>query len=118
MTPTTKQLPVIVLAMGDPAGISPELTARLVADPLMRETARLVVIADRRVLDEGARVAGVALDIESIAPSAPIPTGVGAPVLVDLGHLDPAAIRVGEVCRRCTETRGPATTRLMSAFAA
>jgi 4-hydroxythreonine-4-phosphate dehydrogenase len=97
MTPTTKQLPVIVLAMGDPAGISPELTARLVADPLIRETARLVVIADRRVLDEGARVAGVALDIESIAPSAPIPTGVGAPVLVDLGHLDPAAIRVGEV---------------------
>ena len=30
MTPTSKQgLPVVVLAMGDPAGISPELTARL-----------------------------------------------------------------------------------------
>jgi 4-hydroxythreonine-4-phosphate dehydrogenase len=83
--------------MGDPAGISPELTARLVADRSIDEVARLVVIADRRVLDKGARVAGVALEIDTIAPSALVPTGSGPPVLVDLGHLDPSAIRVGEV---------------------
>ncbi len=90
-------VPVVVLAMGDPAGISPELTARLIADPSIADAARLVVIADRRVLDQGARVAGVAFDVETIAPNAPIPSGVGPPVLVDLGHLDPATIRVGEV---------------------
>jgi 4-hydroxythreonine-4-phosphate dehydrogenase len=90
-------VPVVVLAMGDPAGISPELTARLMVDPSMHEAARLVVIGDRRVLDAGARVAGVALDVKAIAPNAAIPTGIGPPVLVDLGHLDPAAIRVGEV---------------------
>ena len=98
MTSNLEQtVPVVVLAMGDPAGISPELTARLMADPSIHEAARLVVIADRRVLEQGARVAGVALDVKTIAPNAPIPTGVGPPVLVDLGHLDPSTIRVGEV---------------------
>jgi 4-hydroxythreonine-4-phosphate dehydrogenase len=92
-----RAVPVVALAMGDPAGISPELTARLVADRSITEVARLVVIADRRVLDQGARVAGVALEIDTIAPSAPVPTGSGPPVLVDLGHLDPSTIRVGEV---------------------
>jgi len=90
-------VPVVVLAMGDPAGISPELSARLMADSSIHEAARLVVIADRRALDQGARVAGVTLDVKTIAPNAPIPTGLGPPVLVDLGHLDPSTIRVGEV---------------------
>src|SRR5262245_28619652 len=90
-------VPVVVLAMGDPAGISPELTARVVADRSISEAARLVVIADRRVLDQGARVADIALEIDTVAPSAPVPTGSGPPVLVDLGHLDPSTIRIGEV---------------------
>ena len=51
--------PLIALAMGDPAGISPELTAKLVALDEIRARARLVVIGDRRIFDEGARVAGV-----------------------------------------------------------
>jgi 4-hydroxythreonine-4-phosphate dehydrogenase len=51
--------PVIALAMGDPAGISPELTAKLVSLDEIRSCARLIVIGDRRVLDEGARVAGL-----------------------------------------------------------
>jgi len=98
MTAASEQaVPVVVVAMGDPAGVSPELTARLVTDRSIGEVARLVVIADQRVLDQGARVAGVALEIDTITPSAPIPTGSGPPVLVDLGHLDPSAIRVGEV---------------------
>ena len=40
--------PVLALAMGDPAGVSPELTARLLELPEILETARLVVIGDRR----------------------------------------------------------------------
>jgi 4-hydroxythreonine-4-phosphate dehydrogenase len=49
--------PTIALAMGDPAGISPELTAKVVALPEVRAAADLVVIGDRRVFDEGASVA-------------------------------------------------------------
>jgi 4-hydroxythreonine-4-phosphate dehydrogenase len=90
-------VPMVVLAMGDPAGISPELTARLMADPSIRSAARLVVIGDRRVLDQGARVARVSLEVETITPNAPLPNQAGPPMFVDLGHLDPSAIRVGEV---------------------
>ena len=52
--------PTIALAMGDPAGISPELTAKVVALPEVRDAMRLVVIGDARVFDAGAKLAGVA----------------------------------------------------------
>jgi len=45
------QKPVIALAMGDPAGISPELTAKLACLDEVRACARLIVIGDRRVFD-------------------------------------------------------------------
>jgi 4-hydroxythreonine-4-phosphate dehydrogenase len=51
--------PVIALAMGDPAGISPELTAKVLALPEVRDAARIAVIGDRRVFDEGLAIAGV-----------------------------------------------------------
>ena len=63
--------PTIALAMGDPAGVSPELTARLLADDEVRQAARIVVFGDRRILDEGAKVARVALDIDVVARGAP-----------------------------------------------
>jgi 4-hydroxythreonine-4-phosphate dehydrogenase len=72
--------PVIALAMGDPCGISPELTAKVVALDEVREAARVVVIGDRRVFDEGARVAGVKIpDVE----------------FQDLKHLDPSTVQRG-----------------------
>ena len=89
--------PVIALAMGDPAGISPELTARMLADPEVLGAAGLIVIGDRRVLEEGARVAGVAPRYDVIAPDAPLPAAFSRPVLLDLGSLDPAAVRRGEI---------------------
>jgi 4-hydroxythreonine-4-phosphate dehydrogenase len=60
--------PTIALAMGEPAGISPELTARLLALDDIAARARLVVIGDRRVLDDGARVATVRLDLKNVFP--------------------------------------------------
>jgi 4-hydroxythreonine-4-phosphate dehydrogenase len=72
--------PVIALAMGDPCGISPELTAKVVALDEVRKAARVVVIGDRRVFDEGAKVARTtALPDE----------------FVDLRHLDPTTIQRG-----------------------
>src|SRR5829696_10007646 len=84
--------PVIALAMGDPAGISPELTAKLLALDEVVDKARIVVIGDRRVLDDGARVAAVKLDLVSASPDTDISREERAPVFIDLGHLDPASI--------------------------
>jgi 4-hydroxythreonine-4-phosphate dehydrogenase len=85
--------PLIALAMGDPAGISPELTARLLTDPDVLAAADLIVIGDARVLADGAAVAGVTPDVE-MATGFALPRG-GRPVFLDAGHLDPAQITRG-----------------------
>ncbi|MXQ12093.1 4-hydroxythreonine-4-phosphate dehydrogenase PdxA [Microvirga makkahensis] len=86
--------PVIALAMGDPAGISPELTAKIAALNEIRAAARLIVIGDRRVFDRGAEIADVRPDIRSVAADDPLEAG-SWPVFIDLGHLDPATVEQG-----------------------
>jgi len=86
--------PLIALAMGDPAGISPELTARLVASDAVLAAARLVVIGDPRVLADGAAVAGVSLDAEEISESE-VPACAARPALLQAGRLDPVDIHRG-----------------------
>lgn len=86
--------PTIALAMGDPAGISPELTAKILAQEEVLEAARLVVIGDKRVFDRGAEVAGVRPDIRVVPADRSAEAG-DEPVFVDLGHLDPDDVRQG-----------------------
>ncbi len=83
--------PVVALAMGDPAGISPELTAKLMASDIIRESADLVVFGDWRVLRQGADVAGVSLD-PIVVDHEDAANGAGEAVFVDLRHLDPADV--------------------------
>ena len=88
--------PRIALAMGDAAGVSPELAAKVLADDDVRQAATITVLGDARVLARGAEVAGVALDVDTVREGDAHP-GTGRPVLVDLGHCDPADIAVGQV---------------------
>ncbi|MCK1714410.1 MULTISPECIES: 4-hydroxythreonine-4-phosphate dehydrogenase PdxA [unclassified Bradyrhizobium] len=87
--------PLIALAMGDPAGISPELTAKLVALDDIRARGRLVVIGDRRVFDQGARVAGVRPELNTVELGADVRAAAGDALFIDLGHLDPAEVEQG-----------------------
>ena len=50
--------PRIAMTLGDPAGIGPELIAKLLAEPSVRHEANILLIADRREVEEGMRVAG------------------------------------------------------------
>lgn len=86
--------PVVALAMGDPCGISPELTAKLSADAAVRAACDLVIVGDARVMAEGAKIAGLGLDLASWKPNSPLAFD-GRPVFVDLGHLDPALVQRG-----------------------
>ena len=91
---STATTPLIALAMGDPAGISPELTAKVAALADLRADARLAIIGDIRVFDAGAKIAGVAPDLVRIGAHDAIPA-TDRPVFVDLRHLDPATIERG-----------------------
>ena len=99
MNRSNQSRPVIALAMGDPAGVSPELTAKALALPEVREAADVVVIGDARVFAAGARVAGVAHDVDvRAAPPSERPAG-DRPLLVDLAHLDPAGVQPATATR-------------------
>ncbi|MDV2965684.1 4-hydroxythreonine-4-phosphate dehydrogenase PdxA [Nitratireductor aquimarinus] len=85
----------IAFAIGDPAGISPELSARILADE-KANLGDLIVIGDQRVLALGARQAGLSLDLPVVPREAlegDLPEGT---VLVDMGNCDPENGPIGE----------------------
>ena len=75
--------PRIALAIGDPAGIGPELAARMAADPAVSAAVSLIIVGDQRVLGRGAGEAGIALE------------DLGHLDFRDLRNLDPGTIRLG-----------------------
>lgn len=89
--------PRIALVMGDAAGIGPELTAKLLAMPAVADMARIVVVGDRRVLDQAAHLAGATLDLGPVlAPGEAPRFAAGKPTLLDRRVLDPATIAMGQ----------------------
>lgn len=91
----TNSPPRIALAIGDPAGVGPELAAKLLADEEIRGAMDLLILGDARVLSEGARVANVALDIDRLTSDDSVPEHMVRPILIDIEHLDPKDIEVG-----------------------
>lgn len=64
MNPDIK--PVIALTLGDPAGIGPELIARLLARPEATQQANIVLVGDEWLWREGQRVAGVQVATQAV----------------------------------------------------
>ncbi len=59
---TSSSKPVVALTLGDPAGIGPELIAKLLAKPAATEQANVVLVGDRWLWQDGQRVAGTIVD--------------------------------------------------------
>jgi 4-hydroxythreonine-4-phosphate dehydrogenase len=89
--------PVIGLMLGDATGIGPEICAKLLASGAASEAANVVVVGDRRVLELGMRDAGVKLSYRVHPSLDAIRWPSESLALVDLGNLDPAQIRRGQV---------------------
>jgi 4-hydroxythreonine-4-phosphate dehydrogenase len=98
--------PTIAVAMGDPSGISPELTARILAEPDLRSAARYVVFGDKRLLDLGIADAGVDPQAVVVKPGDALPVTANGPIFVDLSNHEPADLQRG----RATLAGGKAAT--------
>ena len=59
MSHPNEQLPAIVLTMGDPAGIGPEVVLKALADPELQGLVRWVVAGDETVLQKTSALCGV-----------------------------------------------------------
>jgi 4-hydroxythreonine-4-phosphate dehydrogenase len=57
--------PRIALVIGDPAGIGPELVARLLADSDARPSSRVLLIGSRKAIADGAASAGLANPLQA-----------------------------------------------------
>ncbi len=88
--------PVIAIVPGDCTGIGPEQTAKLFAAGRMRDVARMVVVGDIRVLELGAKQAGVDLNFRRYQSPASVDWDADGVPVVDLGNVDPEKMKIGE----------------------
>jgi 4-hydroxythreonine-4-phosphate dehydrogenase len=86
-------LPRVGLLLGDPAGIGPELVAKLLGGDDLDPEVRTIVLGDPRVLARGQEIAGLALDLPVIAS---VSSDGAGPVLLEGPAIDPADAPIGE----------------------
>ena len=91
------RLPVIGLMLGDMTGIGPEICAKLLGARKFRNEARVVVIGDARVLALGARDARIELKWQTFPSADAVDWSRDEVPLVDLGNVDPAQLKRGEM---------------------
>ncbi|MCB2227262.1 MAG: 4-hydroxythreonine-4-phosphate dehydrogenase PdxA [Desulfarculaceae bacterium] len=79
--------PRIAVTLGDPAGVGPEIVARLCHDISIREQAELVVVGQEELLAAGARACGLSLPVVEIVET-------GEPVEITPGQPSAASGRL------------------------
>lgn len=67
MSDTSSHVPVVALTLGDPAGIGPELIARLLAQDNITSKANVALIGDPWLWQDGQRIAGVSVATQAVA---------------------------------------------------
>ncbi len=92
--------PVVALTLGDPAGIGPEIVARVVRKKSVAESLRLLVVGDSFVLEHFLRHSRLKPPLSRYCTIEEIHRSKRFPCLLDAGH-EPFAIPVGQVDARC-----------------
>ena len=100
--------PRIAIIHGEPAGIGPELIAKLLAESDIKEKANVILVGDRDVFDLGQRQAGVSWEIEEISEDylSVLDHGAGFPLL-PMRTIEINDLRIAEV----SEAGGKASLR-------
>ncbi|MDR5906491.1 4-hydroxythreonine-4-phosphate dehydrogenase PdxA [Franzmannia qiaohouensis] len=96
----TETRPCVAVTLGDPAGIGPELIARLLADDEAIAKADIVVVGDRWLWQEGQRVAGTRHELPEIDTWDQARGGTG-PVFLTLDSVAPEDVEYGRVDAAC-----------------
>ena len=89
--------PIIAIPMGDAAGIGPEITVRALADKMIQDIARCVVVGDKDVLEDAIRVSGVDLKIKCIEEPANGDYTPGVLNLIDIDNIDMNTLKIVEI---------------------
>ena len=106
-------LPLLGLMLGDYTGIGPEQCARVLADRRLADAARLLVVGDARVLEQGARDAGVTLKIKPYSSPSQVDWTRDETPIIDLANLDPSQVKRGVISADSGRISGETLKRMI-----
>lgn len=105
---TADGLPLIGLMLGDCTGIGPEVAVKAMTSGAVSDRARVVIVSDVRVLEQGMRDAGLRFDYDVYTTLDDVTWPRRTVPVVNLGNMDPDQIERGKVSpesgRVCGET--------------
>jgi len=90
--------PTIVLVQGDACGIGPELMSKLLAIDEVQAGANILILSDKRIFDEGDRIAGNKTKVKEIRRVEEMDFSDNLPNFIDTKQLDPADVTIAEAC--------------------
>lgn len=93
--------PLIAVAIGDPAGIGPEISVRACASRKVTEAASCIAIGDRTVVEQAMRITGTELKLNVIESPRAGRYEPGILNLIDLHNVDMNLFRFGAVSAMC-----------------
>lgn len=101
----SRSRPLLAIMPGDPAGVGPELLAKLLGDPDVRSRADMIVVGDRHVIARGEAAADVSLDLVPIDELEAIDGGIsgnhGKIAHIATDTIEARDIKTGEVSADC-----------------
>lgn len=101
----SSQKPTVALTLGEPAGIGPELIAKLLARPDLTDRAQVVLVGDAWLWEDGQAIAGVSIATRTINRFEEIRSfGDGSPMFLPV-----ESVRRDEVMRAAASIAGGAS---------
>jgi 4-hydroxythreonine-4-phosphate dehydrogenase len=89
--------PRVGIAVGDPAGVGPEIALKCALDPRVTRIARPVLFGDPRAVRVHADACGIRAQVHAFARAAEVTWRDGAVALVALDHFGAAPLEIGTV---------------------
>ncbi|KEZ88035.1 MULTISPECIES: 4-hydroxythreonine-4-phosphate dehydrogenase PdxA [Clostridia] len=93
--------PLIVIPIGDPAGIGPEIVAKALAEPRVIEAADCIAVGDKKIMEQAIRITGVDLRIKTVKGPEEGEFEKGILNLINLDNVDMDQFAFGEVSGMC-----------------
>ncbi len=99
----TPQLPVVAITLGDPAGIGPELVARLLARQDLMALANVVLVGDAWLWEDGQKVAGHPVVTQRVANFAEVRgrSNVHVPAFLTVDTVRPDQVTKAQTLAAC-----------------
>ena len=93
--------PLIVIPIGDPAGIGPEIVAKALAEPRVIEAADCIAVGDKKIMEQAIKITGVDLRIKTVKGPEEGEFEKGILNLINLDNVDMDQFAFGEVSGMC-----------------